>query len=207
MSLNKISSPYFQWWGCGGCPQRALSSFWQGWRSSLPGAKLGQRSGSLPARKKASAPGSLRISSMSRFNGQVFVSWATSSSCQMAVAETVCFSRTADIRELKPPEPESCFTSFSMTFKMWHKNTVRDFLATRQVAKLQVGVLGYSGRISGEGFFNILHLPAWETFIRDQVLHTSLWMPFLLLRKLQLPTYCCALEIKSSCFLSPLLTP
>ena len=79
--------------------------------------------GTLPARKKALAPGSLRTSSMSRFNGQVFVSWATRSSCQMAAADSVCFSRTADIRALKPPEPASRLTSFSMTFGMQHRHT------------------------------------------------------------------------------------
>lgn len=113
------------------------------------GAKPWQRLGNLPAWKKALAPGSLRISSMSRFNGQVFVSWAASSSCQMAVAERVCFSRAAEIRELKPPEPGSHFKSFSMTFKKQHKHTVRDFLATGLAAKLQIWVLSHSALSTG----------------------------------------------------------
>lgn len=60
---------------------------------------------------------------MSGLSGQAFASWTSSSSCQTAVEDRVCFSRTADIKELQPPEPESRFTSFSMTFRRQHKHS------------------------------------------------------------------------------------
>lgn len=154
MSLNKIASPYSSGMWKTNYQKKVL--FLARPTITSRGAKPWQRLGNLPAWKKALAPGSLRISSMSRFNEQVFVSWAASSSCQMAVAERVCFSRAAEIRELKPPEPGSHFKSFSMTFKKQHKHTVRDFLATGLAAKLQSEywviahwVLGHSGLSTG----------------------------------------------------------
>lgn len=112
---------------------------------------------------------------MSGLSGQAFVSWTSSSSCHTAVAERVCFSRTADIKELKPPEPESHFTSVSMTFKRQHKH-------------MREGLPGHCipGTVPMGGVSQHLHSLYLKGSVHNKVLHGSCWVPSLLLQKLQL---------------------
>ena len=146
--------------------------------------------GTVPARKKAWAPGSLRISSMSRLNGQGFVSWANRSSCQMATADTVCFSRTADIRAWAPPEPAPRLTSFSMTFRTQHKHTCKA-LSSRQ-SRYRTASLGVASQWTY--FWGVFQHPSppstWEMMMHEKGFHSSFGKPFLTsLQTLQLPYF------------------